>query len=302
MPVEPTENEQLSRLIRVTVLTSIPALAFTVWIGLASGSLSVMAVVLDSGVALSLNLASLLGLRIASRSNVFQFPYGTGKLENVTSFLHGCGMVLVGGAVAYRAAVRLAGPPEPVSLGLAQLAFVVGIARMIAIMVWLARIAGRQAERSPLLNAYLVSFRTGLWYSSSVLAAMLVSWWLSRRWGNAVEVLADLLIAAVFSVYLAWSGLRVVRANFRALLDLPLPEEDQMKIMQVLSRHFDDFSGLGNVATRSSGGERRVEIELDFPPETTARRVEELRGQMQEELGEHFKKLELHLIARCRGK
>ncbi|MBK8594500.1 MAG: cation transporter [Holophagales bacterium] len=301
MPDPAVEHDQLRRLIGVLLVTSIPLLAFTLYVGLTSGSLSVITVLLDSGVNLLLNLATFFVLRIVAGSNVFSFPYGTGKLENFTSFFHGCGIVLVGGTMLYQGVLRLGSPPVRVSLGLAQLAVLAGVLRMAFIVAWLSRMVRRSPERSPLLHVYHLNFTAGIWYSSALLLAMAIGWILSWRWGSAFELAVDLLLAAAYSFFLLLNGLRVIHANFRALLDLPLPEGDQLKILRVLTRHVDAYDDVVNVFSRFSGGRRRVEIELSFPPETPASRIEHLRGRIHDELGELLGPLEFHLIARSRS-
>ncbi len=298
MPDPSVEHEQLRRLIGVLLVTSIPMLAFTLYVGLTSGSLSVITVLLDSGVNLLLNLATFFVLRIVAGSNVFSFPYGTGKLENFTSFFHGCGIVLVGGTMIYQGVQRLGSPPVRVSLGLAQLAVLAGVARMAFIVAWLSRMVRRSPERSPLLHVYHLSFTAGIWYSSALLFAMATGWLLSWRWGDGFELAVDLILAAAYSFFLLLNGLRVIHANFRALLDLPLPEVDQLKILRVLTHNVDAYDDVVNVFTRFSGGRRRVEIELSFPPETTAVRIEHLRSRIHDELGELLGSVEFHLIAR----
>lgn len=298
MPGPSAEHDPLRRLIGVLLLTSVPMLAFTLWVGFVSGSLSVIAVLLDSGVNLLLNLATFVVLRIVARGNVFSFPYGTGKLENFTSFFHGCGIVLVGGTVLYHGVQRLGSPPVAVSLGLAQLALVVGVARMAFVVAWLSRMVRKYPDGSPLLRVYAVNFTAGLWYSSALLLSMGIGWLLSWRWGNVLALSVDLLLAALYSATLLLNGIRVIHANFRALLDLPLPEPDQLKILRVLTHHVDAWDDVVNVYSRFSGGRRRVEIELSFPPETTASRIEELRSRIEGELGELLGSLEFQLIAR----
>lgn len=290
------EQEQLHKLINVIVLTSIPALMLSIDIALDAGSLSLAAVILDSGIALLLNIISLFVLRIVKRSNVFQFPYGTGKLENFTSLLHGLGIMLVGFIILYQGLIRLDSPPVEVSLGLAQIALAISFARLIFIVTWLSRLARRYPQGSPLLNAYYVNFITALWYISGLILAMMIGWLLTYRWGNAIALVTDLLIAAVFSVYLIWNGVMVVRSNFRALLDLPLPESDQLIILSILTRHYHEYSSLGNIFTRYSGGHRRIEIEFSFSPETTASQIETLYSTIHAELKQHLGKIEFYLI------
>lgn len=293
------EHGQLRQVVGVLLLTSVPALAVTVYLGLRSGSLSVAAIVLDTGVNLVLNATTYVVLGVALRGNVFRFPHGTGKLENFTSFLHGLGMLLAGGLVLSQAVSRLAAPPPAVSLGLAGVAVLAGLVRVLLVLAWLRRIVRRHPDRSPLLHVYHVSFVAAAWYATGLAAAMGAGWLAAARWGARLEVVADLVIAAAFALYQLLCGVRVLHANFRALVDLPLPERDQLAILRVLARHDAAYTGLLNVFTRASGGQRCVELELELPPGTPVERIEELRGRMRHELAEALGSVELHLIARC---
>jgi divalent metal cation (Fe/Co/Zn/Cd) transporter len=157
----------------------------------------------------------------------------------------------------------------------------------------------RNTERAPLLHAYYVNCSASLWHACGMMLAMLAGWLLSQLWGQIICVVVDLSVAAFFTGYLLWKGVRVICANFRSLIDLPLPEPDQIKILQVLARHYDAYTHLGQIFTRLSGGQRRIEIELSLSPDTTACQIEGLREQLRNELGKCFGRVEFQLLARC---
>ncbi len=290
----------LRQLIGLMVISSLPLLAVSIYTSLISGSLSVVALFLHTGVSLAINTTTYFLLGVIARSNVFQFPYGTGKLENFAGFLNGLGVLILAATIFYRGMLRLSAPTVKVSLGIAQIAFLVGVLRMICIVWWLARMTRNNPNPSPLLHAYYINCTASLWYTLGLLVAMLSGWLLSYRWGDGFSLTVDLLVAAYFSAYVAWTGIRVLRSNFPSLVDLPLPESDQMKILPVLARHSEEYSGLGRVLTRRSGGQRRVEIELFFPPETTAMQIESLRQAMVDELQQGMGQVEFSLMARTR--
>ena len=302
MQTEPAEHEQLRSLLLVMMLTSIPTTAFCVYIGLTSASLSVVAIILDTVVAQLINLVSYFVLGMVGRSNIYLFPYGMGKLENFASFFYGCFILLVSGAIVYQGIIRLSGPPVEVSLGLAQLAVLFSLIRIALIVWWLSRIVRHCPERSPLLQAYYLNCTGILCYTVGILVAMLIGWLLAGQEGNVIAPAIDLLVAASYAVYLILSGIRVIRDNFRALLDLPLPECDQLRLLRVLTHHYDAYEDLVNIFTRYSGGRRCIEIELSFSANTTANQIEAIRSQMWDELRQHFGRLDFFLIARCIGK
>lgn len=86
------------------------------------------------------------------------------------------------------------------------------------------------------------------------------------------------------------------------MLDLPLPESDRLRILQVLTHHYDAYVNLVNVFMRTSGGQRRIEIELSFSPDTPASRIETVHSLIHDELEQHLGALEFQLIARCYSK
>lgn len=294
-----TEHEQLRRLIAIMLVTSLPSLALSIYISVISGSLSVVAIILDTAVAQTINLVNYFVLGRVTRGNVFKYPYGTGKLEDFAGFAYGWSILFVCGIIIYEGIYRFFGPPMQISLGLALLAVIFSLARITFIVVWLRRILRRNTGQSPLLHIYYINCSGIMWYTAGILAAMMIGWFLTGRWGNAIAVAIDLLIAVAYVLYLLVTGVQVVRANFRALLDLPLPEPDQLAILDVLTRHYDHYANVINVLTRQSGGRKRIEIELSFDPETDAGQMEIMRSRLREDLARHFGEIDFTLIARC---
>ncbi|MEE9913300.1 MAG: cation diffusion facilitator family transporter [Deltaproteobacteria bacterium] len=278
--------------------TSVPALALSIYISVISGSLSVIAIILDTAVAQTINLVNYFVLRTVSRGNVFKYPYGTGKLEDFAGFAYGWSILFVCGIIIYEGIYRFIGPPPLISLGLALLAVIFSLARITFIVGWLRRILRRNPGQSPLLHIYYINCSGIMWYTAGILVAMVIGWFLTGRWGNTIAVVIDLLIAVAYSLYLLVTGVGVIRANFRALLDLPLSEPDQLAILNVLTQHYDRYANVVNVLTRQSGGRKRIEIELSFPPEDGIQQIEMIRSRMREDLEKHFGEIDFTLIAR----
>jgi divalent metal cation (Fe/Co/Zn/Cd) transporter len=91
-----------------------------------------------------------------------------------------------------------------------------------------------------------------------------------------------------------WVGASLVRHNFRALMDLPLSEGEQLTITRVLARHYADYDAVGTLYTRSSGNRRFVEIELGFDGAKSVEHVHVLSRHMEQALvaelpGLHFR-------------
>lgn len=103
------QNQQyrdLYRFIAWGVGASVSITTMVITLGIVSGSLTIMAVTIDYGLGLLLNIMSLITLGIILRQNTFKHPYGTGKLENFAGFLYGVCIVPLAPAV-FIAAVNI---------------------------------------------------------------------------------------------------------------------------------------------------------------------------------------------------
>ncbi len=289
------EYRDLFRYIAWLVGTSIPTTALVVAVGILSGSLAVMAITIDYGLSLGLNSVALVVLGIILRQNKFKYPYGTGKLENFSGFIYGLCIIPLALAVMGAAVKRYLHPPEDIDLGLALL-FFIALIRLGVFAAWITRLGRRYPEHSPLLQAYYLDYRASFINEAAIFGGLVLGLALGHQGGMRYAVRFDLAIAAAVAVYLLYNGGRLLVRNVRALIDLPLEEDFQMKIMQCLAREVEAYAGLGNVYTRWSGTTRRVQIELQFDPRTPLGEIDALRRRMEQQLREPGRPLVFHLI------
>jgi divalent metal cation (Fe/Co/Zn/Cd) transporter len=97
-------------------------------------------------------------------------------------------------------------------------------------------------------------------------------------------------------MYLAFAGIRLVRQNFLSLVDMPLPEDERLRVLRVLAAFFHDYDGLGTIYTRTSGRERIVELELFFPPDKALAEIHALQAEMEEALSRELPGFRFRII------
>jgi len=103
-------------------------------------------------------------------------------------------------------------------------------------------------------------------------------------------------VALVIALYMLWVGVELVRHNFRALMDLPLSEAEQLKITRVIGHHYADYDLVGTLYTRSSGTRRFVEVELGFDGEKSVEHVHVLSRHMEKALAEELPGLHFRIV------
>lgn len=289
------ELAQLYRMVQVGFWTLWPMLALFFIIGILTDSSTILAILIQFAASIAVSLFALITLRAALNQNVFNFPYGAGKLENFSAFLQGALLIPSAAYLIYSSTLRLITPGN-VSYDLGQIAVVISLLRGAYLWWWVSSLMRRFPTPSPLLHSYHVDYK---WAAISdvgiILAFLLAS--LLLRWGYpGLGLRVDPLLAIVIAGLLLKNSIVLVVRNFQSLVDLPLPEADQLKILQVLVRHHESYENIGTIFSRSSGKTRFIELELAFPGDLSLEALETLRRTMEEDLSHSFQDLSFRII------
>jgi cation diffusion facilitator family transporter len=292
-----TESVQLYRLLRWGLIVEVPIVVMMVASALLTGSAALIAMAAQSGVALVINAFAVYAMRQVLRHNVYSHPYGAGKLENFSAFLCGVLYIPSGVFVLVDSVERLLHPPEVGYLiGLVPVA--ITFASGAVFFTLAARLLRRTVAPSPLLIAYRADYLIGMLTDGGVLIAFAAGTVLVSLGTPGLGDRIDPIVALVMAGYMLWVGVDLVRHNFRALMDLPLPEEDQLTITRVLAAHYADYDSVGTLYTRTSGNRRFVEVELGFDGERTVDHVRRLSRHMERDLAADVPGLRFRIVPR----
>lgn len=287
-------TRRLYRLLWWGFLIEIPLVILAVSTAVVAGSAALIALAAQSGVALVLNGFALYSTHQVMRENVYAFPYGAGKLENFSAFL--CGALYLPSAlfIMYDSIERLIEVPEVGYLeGLIPVTatFLSGTALFIAA----TRLKHRTVNPSPLLRSYRLDYLTGMLTDGGILIAFVLATVIVGMGYPQIGDRIDPAIALAVSIYMLWAGVSLVRENFRALMDLPLSEKEQLEIMGVLAHHFADYDEVGTVRSRLSGKRRFVDIELGFDGSKTLDEINRISRHMERDLGQKIPDLDFRV-------
>lgn len=289
------ESVQLYKLLRWGLGIEIPIVVMMVTSAMLAGSAALIAMAAQSAVALVINAFAVYAMRQVMRENVYSFPYGAGKLENFSAFLCGVLYVPSGLYVLFDSVERLIHAPE-VGYLLGLIPVSITFASGTVLFIFARRLKRRTQNPSPLLISYNADYFIGMLTDGGVLIAFALATLLVHFGQPAIGDRIDPVIALVISIYMLIVGVDLVRHNFRALMDLPLSESEQMTIMRVLAHHYRDYDLVGTVYSRASGKRRFVEIELGFDGDKTVEHVHCLSRHMERDLGEELPDLHFHIV------
>jgi divalent metal cation (Fe/Co/Zn/Cd) transporter len=201
-------------------------------------------------------------MKAASRGDTQRYPYGTGRLENVSAIL--LSLLVVLGTLLPLIKVTKAlwtGETHDVQMGWAFL-LLLAVSGGNFLYANMARTLRKKADNPILSSLHHIYFAGAVRYGLSCL--VIGSCWLWQRDSPAFMSWLDSMAALVLSCYALYHFLPQVWTNFQALADFPLAEPDQLKIMAILARHFDAYEMPGIIRTTRRGATPVFDLELAF--------------------------------------
>jgi cation diffusion facilitator family transporter len=236
---------------RLSLLSNIGLVILKVVAGLASGSVSVLAEGIQSTVDVLASAFILLSVRAAAAPPDPAHPYGHGKFENLASL--GQALLILGtaGYLLTAAWNRWHDPVMPrVDWGMAALTVSLIVNFFVSRqLLQVSRDTGSQA-----LYAEAEHLRSDMVSCVGVLLG------LGAVWATRQPRL-DPLIAAVMTVVVAVSVLRLLRDTLRPLLDESLPADEEASVRRVLDVD-DRVLGYHRLRTRRAGSDRLIDVHV----------------------------------------
>ena len=214
----------------------------------------------------------------------FEYNYGVGKIEAIASLI--CdgivffGLLLTLGLSVY----SIIFPEHPSDLVIAVVGLkVINVSFDTAFFVKQRKIL--KTHNSAISETNYAAALAALLFDSVTLVSLLVMWLLRN---NPIGGYISPVISIFVAIYLMFGCIRRTRRALDELTDKTLLEEEQMKILNVLTRHYDSYSEFHSIKSQKSGDVTRIDIHLSFEQDTTFEEILALKKQMQEELDSLF--------------
>ena len=236
-----------------SVATAILLVGLKTWAWLASGSVSLLASLVDSLTDSLASIVNLFAVRLALRPADDNHPFGHGKAESLSALAQSA---FIGGSAVFlllNAVERLLHPQplQQTTLGIAVM--LVSLLLTLALVLfqrWVLRRAQSQAVSADSLH-YVTDFASNI----VVLVALLLAAW---GWPRADAVLALLLGGWIF-----WSAAKIAIEAVNTLMDKALPPADVARI-EAAALAVPGVLGIHDLRTRLSGARHFIQMHIDL--------------------------------------
>ncbi len=241
-------------------------------VGLAMGSISVVAEGLHSMLDLMAAIIAFFGIRIASRPPDSEHPFGHGKAESVSAGIEGGLIFLAAAVIVFEAGRRIFAGVSLQLLEVGMGVMLLSAAVNIGVSRYLFRVARR--TESVALEADAWHLTTDVYTSLGVLAGLVVV----RLTGfNLLDPLIAMGVAGLI-VKAAWD---VTRKSWMGLLDERLPAEEEGIIAAAILEHGREMVGFHQLRTRKSGNVRYIDLHLVLEKEVTLEQAHKLCDHLE---------------------
>jgi ferrous-iron efflux pump FieF len=247
-----------------------------------SGSLSLLATLIDSSLDGLASLINLLAVRHALSPADREHRFGHGKAEALAglgqaAFISGsAGFLLLEG-------IRRAINPEPIlahGLGIAVMVF--SIAATLCLLAFQRHVIRRTGSMA--ISADALHYRTDLLVNASVIVALLLA---ARGWPGF-----DALFAIGIALYILYSAWEIVRRAFDHLMDRELPDDEREQI-KAIARSHQQVRGMHDLRSRRSGMDTFIQLHLELDDELSLLQAHEISDEVEARLLEVYPAAEI---------
>ena len=284
--------EQQQNLSFAQIFAEVPSFVAVLVSAILSRNLLVYIDLLDS----SMYLVSLVLIVILSKKLTkdlrYEYNYGVGKIEAIASLLcdsMGFLGLLITLGVSVQAIIL---PEQPSDLVIAVVGLkIINVAFDTAFFVKQHKIT--KIHNSAISKSNYAEALSALLFDSVALVSLFAMWLLrSNPIGGYIAPVVSIFVA----IYLMIGYVKRIRQALTELTDKTLPEEEQMKILNILTRYYDSYSQVCSVNSHKSGDIVRIDLHLSFEKNTRVEDIINLKKQMQDEFDSLFGNCTVNII------
>ena len=250
-------NQQYGKLvsraaIAATVMASLLLLIkiFAWWY---TGSVSILAALVDSLVDIAASLTNLLVVRYSLQPADEEHTFGHGKAESLAALAQS---MFISGSALFLFLTGFQHLAEPSQMKQPLVGVVVTVIALFSTLIlvtfqrWVVRKTQSQAVRADMLH-----YQSDVMMNGAILVALALSWYGWHR--------ADSIFALGIGVYIFYNAIRMGHEAVQSLLDRALPDDERQAIIDIINA-WPGVKGAHDLRTRQSGPTRFIQVHIEM--------------------------------------
>ena len=262
---------------RATVVASSVATMLTIVkfaIGVASGSVAVLASAIDSLLDTLISIFNFFAIKKSEEKADDNFQYGKGKVQAIAAVIEGTIITISGLYIIYVAIGKGINGTSTTLLSPAIWVMILSIVVTFALVQYLLRVA-KQTDNL-VIKSDALHYKTDLWSNGVILLALLI-----------VQYTGWEIIDAIFGfgigIYIIYSAYEIIKEGILILLDRALEQDVVKSIEKILDSH-KEVNGFHWLKTRTDGTTNFIEFHLVLQPNLYLIEAHRISDEIEDEI------------------
>ncbi|WP_164967357.1 cation diffusion facilitator family transporter [Arcobacter cloacae] len=242
---------------KATVVSSSVAAVLTLIklvIGIASGSVAVLASAIDSILDMFVSIFNYFAISNSEKPADKTFNYGRGKIEALASVIEGTIITISGLYLLYEAINKAINGEVSKYLDISIYVMIISLVITISLVTYLNYIAKK--TNSMVIRADALHYKTDVFSNLAVLTSLLLVSF------TGYEII-DVFVGGGIALYIIYSAYELIRDGVLVLLDRAVDEEIVSKIKEIIEDN-KRVNAYHLLKTREAGHQTFVEVHLVF--------------------------------------
>lgn len=242
---------------KATVVSSSVAALLTLIklaIGIASGSVAVLASAIDSVLDMFVSIFNYFAISNSEKPADKIFNYGRGKIEALASVIEGTIITISGLFLLYQAVKKAMNNEASQYLETSIYVMIISLIITILLVLYLNYIAKK--TNSMVIKADALHYKTDVFSNGAVLISLLLVTFTGYE-------LIDVIVGGGIALYIIYSAYSLIHEGILVLLDRAVDEELVSKIEEIIKQN-DKVNTYHLLKTREAANQTFVEVHLVF--------------------------------------
>ena len=272
-----TQQQILKLASSASICTAIILIALKTWAWFASGSVGILASLIDSSMDSLASLISFLSIRISLTPADKEHRFGHGKAESLAALAQAAFITGSAAFLLLHSIERLWQPQALSHTGLSLwvmcISMVLTVA-LVALQKWAIRKVASQA-----LAADSLHYVSDLLSNALVIIALLLTNWGIER--------ADAFFGLFLVVWILKSAWDIAKVALCDLMDRELPENERRQIINII-QETPDVLGYHDLKTRSSGEQYFIQMHVELFSQLSFEQAHEVTDLVEKRIKDAF--------------
>ncbi len=242
---------------KATIVSSSVAALLTLiklFIGIASGSVAVLASAIDSVLDFFVSIFNYFAIKNSEKPADELFNYGRGKIEALASVIEGSIISVSGLYLLYQAVLKAINNEITSYINISLIVMAISIIITLMLVYYLNKVA--EQTKSMVIKADALHYKTDMYSNGAVLVSLIIIQFTGYE-------IVDAIIGGGISIYIMYSAYGLIKDGVLILLDHSLDEKIVEDIKGIITNE-KDVNGYHMLKTREAGHQTFVDTHLVF--------------------------------------